>query len=156
VYPYRLGTAQPKKLYEGIRGSYKTNWRLEFDDGFSTMIHVPIPHAVAFPDEKIRAEAAAMMLIRNNTIIPVPEVYGWATSADSPTGYGPLIIMEHIKHTHFLEHVIREHLDLGGSGMKKTVSLSEKKLLKAYCQIANIMLQLSTIEGSAIGFPSPN
>lgn len=59
----------------GIRGSYNVNWRLEFEDGFSTMIHVPIPHAVAFPDEKIRAEAAAMMLIRDNTTIPMPEVY---------------------------------------------------------------------------------
>lgn len=153
VCTHRPGFAMPKKLHEAVRGSYNINWRLEFEDGLSTMIHVPIRHAVAFPDEKIRAEAAAMMLIRDNTTIPVPEVYSWCTSADNPTGYGPLIVMEYVEHTRCLEHVIRDQLDAAGSsGTKK--SMAEKALLKAYRQMANIMLQLSTIQGSAIGYPS--
>lgn len=153
VRRYRPGFSLPKKIYSAVRGSYNVNWRLEFDDGFSTMIHVPIPHAVAFPDEKIRAEVAAMRLIRNNTTIPVPEVYGWGTTAENPTGYGPFIIMEYIEHTQSLEHVIMNQMDsLGSSGSKKGVE--NKTLLKAYRQMANIMLQLSTIEGTAVGYPS--
>lgn len=153
VRTYRPGFSLPKKIYNGIRGSYNVNWRLEFEDGFSVMIHVPIPHAVAFPDEKIRAEAAAMMLIRDNTTIPVPEVYAWCTSADNPTGYGPLIVMEYIEHTQSLEKLIKNQMKAAGSSSPKK-GLTDSKLLKAYRQMANIMLQLSTIEGSAIGFPS--
>lgn len=153
VRTYRPGFSLPKKIYNGIRGSYNVNWRLEFEDGFSVMIHVPIPHAVAFPDEKIRAEAAAMMLIRDNTTIPVPEVYAWCTSADNSTGYGPLIVMEYIEHGQSLEKIIRDQIKAAGSSRPKK-SLTDNKLLKAYRQMANIMLQLSTIKGSAIGFPS--
>lgn len=153
VYKQRPGSALPKKFHEAVRGSYNVNWRLEFEDGFSTMIHVPIPHAVAFPDEKIRAEVAAMRLIRQNTTIPVPEVYGWCMSANNPTGYGPLIVMEYIEHTKCLEHVIRDQLDVAGSNSSPRKDLPDSTLLKAYRQMANIMLQLSTIEGSAIGYP---
>lgn len=153
VYRHRPGSSMPKQLHEAVRGSYNVNWRLEFEDGFSTMIHVPIPHAVAFPDEKIRAEVAAMRLIRQNTTIPVPEVYGWCMSANNPTGYGPLIVMEYIEHTKCLEHVIRDQLDVAGSNSSPRKDLPDSTLLKAYRQMANIMLQLSTIEGSAIGYP---
>ncbi|KAJ4415023.1 hypothetical protein N0V82_007605 [Gnomoniopsis sp. IMI 355080] len=154
----RPGFSLPKMIHNGIRGSYNVNWRLEFEDGLSTMIHVPIPHAVAFPDEKIRAEVAAMKLVRDNTTIPVPEVYGWGTAVENPTGYGPFIVMEYIKHTKSLEHVILHHIkSVERSGMTKRRSdktQSDKTLLKAYRQMANIMLQLSTIEGTAIGYPS--
>lgn len=153
VHPHRPGSAPPKKLHDPIRGSYNINWQLEFEDGFSVMIHVPIPHVVAFPDEKVRAEAAAMMLIRENTTIPVPEVYAWCTSDENPTGYGPIIVMEYIEHTQCLEHVVRDCLDAAGSN-GATKSPPDQKLLKAYRQMANIMLQLSTIEGSAIGYPT--
>ncbi|POS70216.1 phosphotransferase [Diaporthe helianthi] len=153
VRRYRPGFSLPKMIYKPIRGSYNVNWKLEFEDGFFVMIHVPIPHLVAFPDEKIRAEVAAMRLVRNNTTIPVPEVYGWGTTAENPTGYGPFIIMEYIEHAKCLEHVITDEMEsLKSNGFKKDGS--DKKLLKAYRQMANIMLQLSTIEGSAIGYPS--
>ncbi|KAG8158152.1 hypothetical protein KVR01_011913 [Diaporthe batatas] len=141
-----------KMLYNPIRGSYNINWRLEYEDGFSVMIHVPIPNAVAFPDEKVRAEAAAMMLIREKTTIPVPKVYFWCTSSHNPTGYGPIIVMEYIKHTNYLEKVISDGLDTERRTGAK--GAPNEKLLKAYRQMANIMLQLSSIEGSAIGFPS--
>lgn len=153
VRRYRPGFSLPHRIYKAIRGSYNVNWRLEFQDGFSVMIHVPIPHLVAFPDEKIRAEVAAMRLIRNNTTIPVPEIYGWGTAAENPTGYGPFIVMEYIEHTKSLEHVFTDGMEsVKSNGFKKDGS--DKKLLKGYRQMANIMLQLSTIEGSAIGYPS--
>lgn len=152
VHSYRPGSAAPKVFHDPIRGSYNINWRLEYEDGFSVMVHVPIPHAVAFPDEKVRAEAAAMMLIRDKTTIPVPEVYFWCTSDQNPTGYGPVIVMEYIKHTKCLEQVIRDRLDATSNTSAK--SAPDQKLLKAYRQMGNIMLQLSSIEGSAIGYPS--
>lgn len=149
VRTYRPGKSPPKRLHVPIRGSYNVNWRLDFEDGLSVMIHVPIPHVNAFPDEKIRAEVATMKLIREQTTIPVPEVYGWGTTAENPSMHGPFIVMEYIHHTSMLEHVIKEQ-------MKSTDSddPQNKVLLKAYRQMANIMLQLSTIQGDAIGYPS--
>lgn len=145
------GHGLPKILHVPLAGSYNINWQLEFDDGFSTMIHIPIPQRVAFPDEKIRAEVATMRLIRENTTIPVPEIYHWGTSSENPSGYGPFIIMEYIEHSRSLEQVIRNPADRN-NGLRK--ELPEKTLLKAYRQMADILLQLSTIEGSAIGFPA--
>ncbi|KAI7781453.1 phosphotransferase [Diaporthe eres] len=146
VRTYRPGFSLPKNIYNGIRGNYNVNWLLRFEDGFSTMIHAPIPHAVAFPDEKIRVEAAALMLIRDNTTIPVPEVYAWCISADSPTGYGPLIVMEYIEHAQSLENIIRDQIKTAGSSSPKK-DLTDSTLLKEYRQMANIMIQPSTIEG---------
>lgn len=97
-----------------------------------------------------------MKLIRKKTTIPVPKVYYWCTSIESPPDFGPLIIMEYIEHIKTLEEVLGNgaigNLSDPECGLRK--DLAEKTLLKAYRQMANIMLQLSTIEGSAIGSPT--
>lgn len=59
--------------------------------------------------------------------------------------------MEYIEHAQSLEKIIRDQIKEAGSSSPKT-SLTDNK--QAYRQMANIMLQLSTIGGSAIGFPS--
>lgn len=138
---------------KAIRGAYNINWQVEFEDGFSVMVHSPIPCKVAFPDEKIRAEVAAMKLIREKTTIPVPKIYYWCTSSESPPDFGPLIIMEYIEHTKSLEQVLVNKVD-GNRGLRE--DLSDETLLRAYRQMANIMLQMSTIEGSSIGSPTPS
>lgn len=71
-----------------------------------------------------------MMLVCENTTIPVPEVYAWCTSDQNPTGYGPVIVMEYIEHTKCLEHVVRDCLDAAVSN-GATKSPPDQKLLKA-------------------------
>ncbi|ROW12776.1 hypothetical protein VMCG_00412 [Cytospora schulzeri] len=150
---HRPGGGHATRLHKAIRGSFNINWRLEFDDGKSIMFHVPLPGSVTFPEEKIRAEVATMKLIRAKTTIPVPEVYHWGMAADNPVGTGPFIIMEYIDHSSYLVDMIRDQTDeTDRHGLSR--DLSEERLLKAYRHMANIVLQLSTLESTAIGYPA--
>ncbi|ROV98280.1 hypothetical protein VSDG_04426 [Cytospora chrysosperma] len=150
---YRPGGGLATRLHKAIRGSFNINWRLEFEDGGSIMFHVPLPGSVTFPDEKIRAEVATMKLIRTNTSIPVPEVYHWGMAADNPVGTGPFIIMEYIEHKSYLVDMIRDQTDeTDRHGLSH--DLPEERLLKAYRHMARIVLQLSTLESTAIGYPT--
>lgn len=153
VSQHRPGGGVATRLYKAIRGSFNINWRLEFEDGRSIMFHVPLPGSVTFPEEKIRAEVATMKLIRAKTTIPVPEVYHWGMAADNPVGTGPFIIMEYIEHKSYLVDMIRDQTDeTDRHGLDRNIP--EERLLKAYRHMANIVLQLSTLEGTAIGYPT--
>lgn len=151
---HRPGGGVVRRLHRAVRGSYNINWRLDFEGGGgSVMFHVPLAGAVTFPEEKIRAEVATMRLVRAHTTIPVPEVYHWGTAADNPVGTGPFILMEYIEHDSYLTDMIRDPTD--GSdrhGLRR--DLPEGKLLKAYRHMANIVLQLSRLEGTAVGYPA--
>ncbi|ROW13110.1 hypothetical protein VPNG_05938 [Cytospora leucostoma] len=147
------GGGAVRKLHRAVRGSYNINWRVEFEDGGSVMFHVPLPGSVAFPEEKVRAEVATMRLVRARTSIPVPEVYHWGAAADNPAGTGPFIIMEYVEHESCLADMIRDMTDDTDShGLAR--DMPEGRLLKAYRHMANIVLQLSAIEGDAIGYPT--
>lgn len=141
-----------KLCHPPLRGGYNINWQVEFKDGVSVMVHVPIPGACAFPEEKIRAEVAVMKLVRANTTIPVPEVYHWGDAAENPAKTGPFIIMEYIPHKQSLLDEISSKDEDGSWRLKK--DLPEEILLKAYRSMANILLQLSQIKADCIGSPN--
>jgi hypothetical protein len=149
---YKGGKQKPIKLHDPIRGSFNTNWRVEFEEG-SAILHVPAPGATAFSDEKIRAEVAAMKMIEAKTTIPVPHIYHWGYAADNPTGLGPFIIMDYIEHdktrSDLLVPVTGPPWNINRRGIGPGVS--EGALLEVYRQMANILLQLSTPEMSCIG-----
>ncbi|CAN9191720.1 unnamed protein product [Alternaria alternata] len=52
--------------------------------------------AVCFLEEKVRNEVQVMHLLRERTKIPLPAIYTWGTTDDSPSQIGPFIIMEYI------------------------------------------------------------
>lgn len=81
-------------------------WQVEFGEGLSVVVHMPMPGACAFPEEKIRSEVAVMKLVRGNTTIPVPEVYHWGGAAENPAGTGLFTIMECIAHKQSILDVI--------------------------------------------------
>lgn len=151
---YRGGRQRPVKLHNPIRGGYNANWRVEFENG-SAMLHVPVPGNSAFFDEKIRAEVATMRMIEARTTIPVPHIYHWGYAADNPVGLGPFIIMDYIEHASDLSKLLMPadepgwDIDLHGIGP----GICEDTLLKVYRQMANILLQLSTLEMPCIGSP---
>ncbi|KAH8659539.1 kinase-like domain-containing protein [Ilyonectria robusta] len=123
---HRLG--KPVELHKLIRGGYNIFYRLEYEDGASAALRIPCP-GVKFPDKKVRYEVATMRYVAANTTIPVPEIYYWGTAEENPLGWGPLIIMEYVEHERTLSH----------------------KLQFLYRQMANILLQLSTLSFSRIG-----
>ncbi|OBT87797.1 hypothetical protein VE02_03113 [Pseudogymnoascus sp. 03VT05] len=105
IKKYRPGDAV--ELHVPIRGGYNVFWRLEYKDGSSAAMRIPSEGIVKFPEEKVRYEVATMRYIAANTTIPVPEIYGWGTAEENPTGLGSFIIMEHIKHERTLSQYQR-------------------------------------------------
>lgn len=149
---YKDGTRRPTKLHKPVRGGYNANWRVQFEDG-SAMLHIPLQGSSIFRDEKVRAEVATMKLIQEKTTIPVPHIYHWGYAADNPLGLGPFIIMEYVEHEtsmkYILHHEDEELQDADEYGIGPHVS--DSMLLKAYRQMANILLQMSTLEMPCIG-----
>lgn len=109
------------------------------------------PGIVPFPEEKIRYEVATMRYVATNTTIPVPHIHYHGTAHENPTGLGPFIIMDYIEHH---QNMSRELLDPKRAADESPIldpNISEKKLELLYGQMANILLQLSTLKFPRIG-----
>ncbi|KAK0384725.1 hypothetical protein NLU13_7203 [Sarocladium strictum] len=149
ILQYRNG--QPEVMHRVVKGGYNIIYRLEYSDGSSAIMRIPIKGIVPFPDEKVRYEAAVMRYIAANTTIPVPHVYHHATAAENPIGIGPFIIMDYIDHH---QNMSRELLDPTLAFERRPVldpQISERKLELLYAQMANILLQLSALRFPQIG-----
>lgn len=92
-----------------------------------------------------------MRYIAANTTIPVPKVYGWGTANDNPTGLGPFKIIEYIDHERTLSEALKDpSLEIDDPHILDP-NISEPKLEFLYGQMANILLQLSTLTLPRIG-----
>ncbi|KAI0118226.1 phosphotransferase family protein [Nemania sp. FL0031] len=142
------------QLHRPIGGSYNVCYRLEYKDGSSAAMRIPRKVEVKFPEEKIRYEVATMRCVAEKTTIPVPKIYHFGSAAENPTGLGPFMIMEYIDHERTMFEALRtpsvdpvepdEHYVLDPN-------ISEQKLEFLYKQMANILLQLSTVTFPRIG-----
>ncbi|KAF4975446.1 hypothetical protein FZEAL_7766 [Fusarium zealandicum] len=141
---------KPVELHKPIRGGYNIFYRLEYEDGSSTALRIPCP-GVRFPDEKVRYEVATMRYVAANTTIPVPEIYHWGTAQENPLGLGPFIIMEYVEHERTLSHALNDPSLDAADSHSLDPNISEPKLQFLYGQMANILLQLSTLSFSRIG-----
>ncbi|KID99302.1 phosphotransferase family protein, partial [Metarhizium majus ARSEF 297] len=70
-------------MHAVIKGGYNVIYGLEYSDGSSVILRIPIKGVVPLPDEKVRYEVATMK---------------YAMAAENPTGLGPFIIMDYIEH----------------------------------------------------------
>ncbi|KAI1171486.1 phosphotransferase family protein [Nemania sp. FL0916] len=96
ILKYKAGQAEV--IHPPIKGGYNVVYRLEYKDGSSAIMRIPIKGIVTSPEEKIRYEVATMRYVAVNTTIPVPYVYYYGTAGENLTGLGPFIIMEYIEH----------------------------------------------------------
>lgn len=92
-----------------------------------------------------------MRYIAAKTTIPVPKVYHFGTAAENPTGLGPFIIMDYINHQRTMSDTLNNP-NLGSDESHiLDPNISKKKLEFLYRQMANIILQLSTLTFPRIG-----
>ncbi|KAB5576254.1 phosphotransferase family protein [Coniochaeta sp. 2T2.1] len=129
---------QAERMHPAVKGGYNVVYRLEYKDGTSAIMRVPI-------------RGATMRYIAANTTIPVPHVYHYRTAAENPTGLGPFIIMDYIEHH---QNMSRELLDPRRAAGQRPVldpSISEEKLEFLYSQMANFLLQLFSLKFPRIG-----
>ncbi|KAI0165358.1 phosphotransferase family protein [Hypoxylon sp. FL1284] len=149
ILKHRNGTA--KELHPVIKGGYNIVYRLEYEDGTSIIMRIPIKGVVPFPEEKIRYEVATMKYVAANTTIPVPRVIYHGPASENPTGLGPFMIMEYIEHHH---NMSRELLDpTRGLGERPMLNpkVGSEKIEFLYAQMANVLLQLSNLKFPRIG-----
>ncbi|KAG7290702.1 hypothetical protein NEMBOFW57_000705 [Staphylotrichum longicolle] len=92
-----------------------------------------------------------MRYIEKMTSIPVPHIYHWGTAAENPLGLGAFIIMDYIPHEQSLCDLLRDPTLEDTSKGYLDPDLSRGKLENVYRQLANILLQLSTLEAPKIG-----
>jgi len=92
-----------------------------------------------------------MRCIAAKTTIPVPKIYHYGTAAENPTGLGPFIIMEYIDHERTMSDALKDpNLDPDEYHLLDP-NISQEKLEFLYRQMANILLQLSTLKFPRIG-----
>ncbi|KAM3428629.1 hypothetical protein NHJ13734_008516, partial [Beauveria thailandica] len=141
----------PTELCDPKAGAFNALFRMKFQDGGSAVIRFPKPGVTMFPEEKIRYEVAMIRYIQDHTTIPVPFILHWGTKEESPLGLGPFIIMDYINH----EMDMGAALNTAGRGPQDRPLLDPNidpaKLEMLYRQMADILLQLSTLELPAIG-----
>ncbi|KPM39113.1 hypothetical protein AK830_g7468 [Neonectria ditissima] len=114
-------------------------------------MRIPCPAVVKFPDEKIRYEVATMQYVAANTTIPVPKIHHWGVAEDNPLRLGPFIIMDYVEHETTLSHALNDPLVDSTGYHSLDPDIDEQKLRSLYRQMANIILQLSTLSFSQIG-----
>ncbi|KAF5137917.1 Altered inheritance of mitochondria protein 9, mitochondrial [Metarhizium anisopliae] len=149
IIKYKPG--EPVKLYSPIRGGYNIFYRLEYSDGTSAAMRIPCKGIVKFPEEKIKYEVATMRYVAANTTIPVPKIYHYGTAAENPTSLGPFIIMDYIEHDRTMSDALNDPLLGPDESHVLDANISEQKLEFLYRQMANIILQLSTLSFPQIG-----
>ncbi|KFZ09259.1 hypothetical protein V501_05639 [Pseudogymnoascus sp. VKM F-4519 (FW-2642)] len=149
VAKYHLGT--PVEVRTPLTGAYNIAVVIDFSGGGLTLIRFPKPGKVMFPEEMVRNEVAVMRYIQARTSIPVPFILHWGTKEESPCGLGPFIVME------YLEHAcdVSDALNTPGIPYEERPILDpcidEGKLRKLYGQIADVLLQLSTLSFPRVG-----
>ncbi|OTB14949.1 hypothetical protein K445DRAFT_61757 [Daldinia sp. EC12] len=149
INKYRPGEAV--ELHKPIRGGYNAFYRLEYKDGSSAAMRIPCEGIVKFPEEKVRYEVATMRYIAANTTIPVPKIYHFGTAAENPVGLGPFIIMEYIEHERTMSDALKDPSLGPDESHVLDPAIDEERLEFLYRQMANIVLQLSTLSFPRIG-----
>ncbi|KAK0391426.1 hypothetical protein NLU13_0926 [Sarocladium strictum] len=142
---------EPVELHKPIRGGYNIFFRLEYKDGSSAALRIPCKGIVKCPDEKIRYEVATMRYIAENTTIPVAKVHHYGTAAENPTGLGPFIIMDYTEHERTMSEALNDPVINSSESHVLDPNVRTEKLEVLYRQMANIILQLSTLTFDRIG-----
>lgn len=149
ILKHRQG--KPVELCDPKAGAFNVSFRMTFEDGGSAIIRFPKPGATMFPEEKVRNEVAIIRYIHEHTEIPVPFVLHWGTKEESPLGLGPFIIMDHIDHAMSMSDALNTPGFADEDRPILNHDIQEEKLEMLYKQVADIVLQLSTLSLPKIG-----
>lgn len=92
-----------------------------------------------------------MRYIAANTTIPVPKIYHFGTAAENPVGLGPFIIMDYVEHERTMSDALKDPALEPDESLVLDPTIDEGRLEFLYGQMANIVLQLSTLKFPKIG-----
>ena len=141
---YRLGIPCRVNMTKFTFGGRNVIYEVEFDDEIIWIARIRVYEAAyqTSRDLSLDSEAATLRYIKAHTsCVPVPEVYEFDSQYNNPVG-SPYMFMEAMK----------GHQLVGG-GLKDFIPDPFKP--KVYHQLANIILELSTLTFSKIGWLIP-
>lgn len=130
-----------------VKGSFNLGFRIGFSEGPEVIIRFARSSHSAFRDEKVENEVRAMEYIRQHTTIPVPRIYSWGLTAESPQELGSFIIMEFM-----VGASLASILEIPDSVPQMLNPEVDTALLDViYRQIADYLLKLSKLSLPRIG-----
>lgn len=136
-------------------GGFNTCFKMTFIDNSSAIIRFPLPGAIMLPEEKVRNEVSIMRFLLDQTSdkipIPVPSVFRWAETKESPSELGPFIIMNYIPHKGSMGDLLEAPGRQVGQRLVLNPDLEPARLEALYGKLASIVLSLSTLFTNRIG-----
>ncbi|KAK6860538.1 hypothetical protein PG995_004174 [Apiospora arundinis] len=116
------------------------------------LVRFPFPGKIHEPwqERKVRNEVMTLKFLAQHTTIPVPRVYHWGMTEDSPGQLGPFIIEEFIEGESLGDLLKAPENDKNGRAYLHP-DVDNTKLDLVYEQIAGFQLQLSRLGFGSIG-----
>ena len=135
-----------------LEGSYNICLIVKVSAKPTYVIRFPKPGrtAVCFIEEKVRNEIQIVSLLREKTTIPLPTIYTWGMTDDSPSQIGPFIIMEYIEGRRLME-ALKQPTETKVGEVDLWKDLGNSRVLHAYTQIADYLLQIYQLDFNAAG-----
>ncbi|RSL38412.1 hypothetical protein CEP53_014892 [Fusarium sp. AF-6] len=148
----RRGRGRATEYVGFLKGSFNFSLRFKFSDGPDAIIRFPKPGhtATSLRDEKVSNEIQVMEYLSQNTTIPIPHIYSWGLTADSPQQFGPFIIMDYVEGT-LLATILKQPTESGQEDIVLDPGINNSMLNEIYRQIADYLLQLSQLKFTRIG-----
>ncbi|KAG9205164.1 hypothetical protein G6514_008741 [Epicoccum nigrum] len=132
-----------------FQGSFNFCLQITYNDGTpDVMIRFPGPGHTTSQDEKIRNEVQVIMFLHESTSIPVPRLFSWGLTEDSPQHLGPFMISEFVEGVHLFD-VLKDPAD--PKRLHLNPNIDRNILDNMYTQPADIMLQLCNADFDRIG-----
>jgi hypothetical protein len=89
------------EVLDWFQGSFNFCLQVTYNDGTpDVMVRFPSPGHTTSQDEKIRNEVQVIQFLHESTSIPVPHLFSWGLTEDSPQHLGPFIISEFVEGVH--------------------------------------------------------
>ncbi|TVY25156.1 hypothetical protein LHYA1_G006487 [Lachnellula hyalina] len=116
------------------------------------VIRFPIPGKVydLWRVKKVKHEVMVINYLHEHTSIPVPRVYHWGLTKESPQQLGPFIIMEYMEGEN-LGDILKKPTPNEADLAILDPDINETKLNGIFEQLASFILQLSRLEFPRIG-----
>jgi len=128
-------------------GSFHFCVRVVFEDGLDWIVRVPLPFRLLQRHAHTEREVAILQCLRERTTIPVPEIIAYGFGDTKHPDLGPFII------TTFIHGIPLTDWwkDRNVEETRLAPDIEEWIVRKVYRQAAAILLELSSLEFSAIG-----
>ena len=137
------------EVLDWFQGSFNLCLQIMYNDGTpDVMIRFPGPGHTTFRDEKIRNEVQVIQFLQESTSIPVPRLFSWGHTEDSPQHLGPFMISEFVEGVH-LSDVLKDPAD--PKCLHLDPDMDKNILDNVFTQMADIMLELYSFDFDRIG-----